>query len=177
MQRLLRLLTLPIILGLLDSCGRPYAPNPPTTGDTYRPVYAAYSDVRSIQTLGPQPIKNAGKIYRKDDYLFINDRGSGIHILDNRIPEKPVKLAFIAILGNQELAIKDSILYADNITDLVALNIANPLNVRLVKRIENAFEYSAFPLATNVRFECADRSRGVVVRWEKIAVENPQCYR
>ena len=162
---------------LLDGCGRPYAPNPPTTGDIYRPIYAAYSEVRTVQNLAPQPLKNVGKIYVKDNYLFINEVGSGIHIVDNRDPEKPVQRAFISILGNQELAIKDSILYADNVTDLVALNIANPLNVRLVKRIENAFEYSAYPLATNVRFECADPERGVVIRWEKAAIENPQCYR
>ena len=130
-----------------------------------------------VQTLAPQPLKNVGKIYVKDNYLFIYEVGSGIHIVDNRNPEKPVQLAFVFILGNQELAIKDSILYADNVTDLVALNIANPLNVRLVKRIENAFEYSAYPLATNVRFECADPSRGAVIRWEKAVIENPQCYR
>lgn len=162
---------------LLDSCGRPYAPDPPTTGAIYRPIYAPYADVRTVQVLGPQPLKNVGKIYIKDNYLFINEVGSGIHIMDNRNPDKPVQLAFIAILGNQELAIKDSILYADNVTDLVAINIASPTNIRVVKRVENAFDYSAYPLATNVRFECADPTKGAVIRWEKAAVENPMCYR
>ncbi|GAB2535503.1 hypothetical protein GCM10027085_27780 [Spirosoma aerophilum] len=143
----------------------------------YRPVYAPFADVRSIQTLAPQPLKNVGKIYVKDKYLFINEPGRGIHILDNSNPEKPVNLSFIAILGNQELAIKDSVLYADNVTDLVALNIANPANVRMVKRIENAFDYNAYPLATNIRFECADPTKGAVIRWEKTTLANPQCYR
>jgi hypothetical protein len=166
-----------VICLLLDSCWHPYTPPAPTTGDVYRPVYAPYADVRTIQTLSPQPLKNVGKIYVKDRYLFINELGRGIHILDNSNPEKPVKLSFIAILGNQELAIKDSILYADNVTDLVALNIANPANVRLVNRVENAFDYNAFPLYTNVRFECADPAKGAVIRWEKAPVDNPQCYR
>ncbi|QDK79449.1 hypothetical protein EXU85_12890 [Spirosoma sp. KCTC 42546] len=177
MNRLLLSFLMLLVCVVLDSCGRPYAPPPPSTSDIYRPVYASYTDARTVQTLAPQPLKNVGKIYIKDKYLFINDVGSGIHIMDNSDPEKPIQLAFIAILGNQELAIKDSILYADNLTDLVALNIANPRNVRLVKRLENVFEYSAFPVATNVRFECADPNKGVVIRWEKAAIENPQCYR
>ncbi|WP_080055949.1 LVIVD repeat-containing protein [Spirosoma aerolatum] len=177
MHRLFSAFLLTMACFLLDGCDRYYAPKPPSTGATYRPVYAAYSDIRTIQALGPQPLRNAGKIYVKDSYLYINEVGSGIHIFDNRNPEKPVQVAFIGILGNQELAIKDSILYADNVTDLVALNIANPLNVRVVKRVENAFDYSAYPLATNVRFECADPAKGAVIRWEKADIDNPQCYR
>ncbi|GAB3699530.1 hypothetical protein GCM10027592_25690 [Spirosoma flavus] len=130
-----------------------------------------------MQSLAPQPMKNVGKIYVKDTYLFINEVGSGIHIVDNRDPTNPVKLAFLFIPGNHDLAVKDSTLYADNVLDMVAFNIANPRNVRLVKRIENTFDYPAFPSETNVRFECADRNKGVVIRWEKATVENAQCYR
>ena len=177
MIRLSLLSGLIVVCLLLDGCGRPYTPPPPTTGDVYQPVYASYTDVRTVQTLAPQPLKHVGKIYVKDNYLYINEIGSGIHVVDNHDPANPVRLSFLSIPGNHELAIKDSTLYADNILDLVALNIANPRNIRVVKRIENAFEYSAFPVATNVRFECADRDRGVVVRWEKATIENPQCYR
>lgn len=176
MNRLLLSFALVVACVGLDGC-KHYPPDPPTTGDTYRPVYASYADVRAIQVLAPQPRKQVGKIYVKDNYLFINEIGSGIHIIDNRDPENPVPVSFLSIPGNQELAIKDSTLYADNMVDLVAINIANPRNVRVVKRVENAFDYSAYPVATNVRFECADRNRGVVVRWEKAAVVNPQCYR
>lgn len=161
----------------LDGCTRPYVPPPPTTGDVYRPVYASYDEIRRVQTLAPQPIKNPGKIYVLGTYLLINEVGSGIHVVDNRDPASPVPISFIAIPGNHELAVKDSILYADNTLDLVALSMANPRQIRLVKRIQNAFPYSSYPLASNVRFECADPSRGVVIRWEKAPVENPRCYR
>jgi len=172
-------LSLALLMGslALDACWRNYPPPPNAGTDTYRPVYASYADVRTIQTLNPQPIRNAGKIYVKDNYLFINDVGTGIHVVDNRDPVNPVKLAFLSIPGNHELAVKDSTLYADNVLDLVAFNIGNPRNVRLVRRVENAFDYPAFPPLTNVRFECADRDRGVVVRWEKTLVQNPSCYR
>lgn len=143
----------------------------------YRPIYASYEEVRTIQTLVAQPMRVPGKIYIKDNFLFINEVDRGIHIVDNSDPQKPVRISFIAIAGNRELAVKDSILYADNTLDLVALNIANPRNVRIVKRIEGAFPYPAYPAQTGVTFECADPAKGVVVRWEQTDLVNPQCFR
>ena len=76
-----------------------------------------------MQVLAPQPLKNVGKIYVKDKFLSINEVGNGIHVVDNRDPAKPVKLAFLSIPGNHEIAVKDSTLYADNFLDLIAINI------------------------------------------------------
>lgn len=155
-----------------------YTPDPPNSkADTYRPVYLAFADARLVQTLGPQPLKVPGKIYVKDNYLLINEVGRGIHVVDNRDPAKPVRLSFISIPGNRELAIKDSILYADNALDIVALNIADPRNVKVVKRLENTFSPTDFPTERNIRFECPDPDRGIVVRWEKTAVSQADCYR
>jgi len=172
-------LSLSLLAGFLalDGCYGRHTPEPPTTSDVYRPVYAAYAEIRNVQVRGPQPLRIAGKIYVKDDYLFVNDVGTGIHVIDNRDPARPVNLAFVSIPGNHELAVQDSTLYADNVLDLVALNIANPRNIRVVRRVENTFDYPAFPLATNVRFECANRDRGVVIRWERAKIDNPECYR
>lgn len=174
--RPLLLLSIPL---LMDSCGRPQAPAPPASGDTYRPVYATYTDVRTIKTLPPQPLKNVGKIYVKDNYLFVSKPDSGLHVFDNTNPKAPIALSFIRILGNKDIAIKDSILYADNLTDLVALNIADPTNIRVVNRLENIFPNypSSYPAFTGIRFECPDPARGPVISWEKAVVENPQCYR
>ena len=161
----------------LTGCYR-YVPDPPNSkADTYRPVYLAFADARLVQTLGPQPLKMPGKIYVKDNYLLINEVGRGIHVVDNRDPAKPVRLSFISIPGNRELAIKDSILYADNALDIVALNIADPRNVKLVKRLENTFTSTDFPAERNIRFECPDPDRGIVIRWEKAAVSQADCYR
>ncbi len=165
------------LLAALTGCYY-YVPDPPNSkADTYRPVYLAFADARLVQTLGPQPLKMPGKIYVKDNFLLINEVGRGIHVVDNRDPAKPVKLSFISIPGNRELAIKDSILYADNALDIVALNIADPRNVTLVKRLENTFSPTDFPDARNIRFECPDPDKGIVIRWEKTAVAQADCYR
>jgi hypothetical protein len=68
-------------------------------------------------------------------------------------------------------------LYADNAVDLVALDITNPADVKLLKRIENAFPNQSFPPHTGVNFECADPAKGVVVGWEKVQLQNPKCFR
>jgi len=171
-----RLLLFGGLLGL-DSCNTDSAPDPPVQWPTYRPVYASHQEVRKVEALPPQPIRRPGKIYIKDRYLYINEIGRGIHIVDNADPAKPVRLGFLAIPGNQELAIKGDILYADNTLDLIAISLADPRNIRVVKRIENAFPYPSYPTERNVRFECADPNKGIVVRWEPATVPNPRCFR
>lgn len=164
---------------LLDGCNNNRV-SPTNTNDNrqiFRPIYSSYEAVRNIQTQPPRTIRQAGKIYIKDGFLYINEVGSGIHVVDNRNPEKPVKLSFISIPGSRELAIKDSILYADNVVDLVALNVADPMNVRLMKRIENAYPVVTYPAMRNIRFECPESSKGLVVGWQKSDDKNVNCWR
>src|SRR5690606_15247949 len=51
----------------------------------------------------------------------------------------PNPIAFIDIPGNMDLAVSENIMYADMYGDLVALDISDPKNVKLVKIIESAF--------------------------------------
>lgn len=165
-----------LITGLLTGCERTdRGPETATVG--LRPVYASYAEIRSIQTLDPQPMRTPGKIYVKDNLLLINEVGRGIHVVDNTDPARPVKLSFVSIPGNIDLAMKGSVLYADNLVDLVALDLSNPRAVRVVKRLENAFPYQAYPPDRNVRFECADPAKGVVVRWERAELKDARCRR
>ncbi len=106
----------------------------------YEPVYMTPAELRAA--IGPQapvPLVNAGKIYIKDDYLFINEVGKGIHVYNNANPAAPQQVTFINIPGNHDLAVLGDILYADNAMNLVAFDISNPNDVRAVKLIENAF--------------------------------------
>ncbi|GAA4395845.1 hypothetical protein GCM10023187_03280 [Nibrella viscosa] len=166
------------LLGLVAFTGC-YPENNKPTGPVQglRPVYASLESVRKVEILPPQPMKTPGKIYVKDAFLFINEPDKGLHVVNNLNPEKPVKVAFIAIPGNTDMAVKGTILYANNITDLVALDISNLQQIRVTKRLENMFPYTAYPAERGVRFECADPAKGVVVRWESAELMNPKCYR
>lgn len=104
------------------------------------PVTQSLADFRaSVSIEDPQPIQQPGKIYTYEDYIFVNDFFQGIHIIDNSNPENPVKLSYLKIPANQDIAVKDDILYADSGIDLVAFNISNITNITTVARLENVF--------------------------------------
>lgn len=95
---------------------------------------------KSIEVETPHTMQNAGKIYLKDQLLFLGDTNKGFHIYDNSDPEKPVAVAFLRIPGATDLAIRDNVLYVNQATDLVALSydIATK-KVTIHKRIANTF--------------------------------------
>ncbi len=106
----------------------------------YTPVQITLADMRKAVSSGaPQPLENPGKLYVKDQYLFIVEVKKGIHIFDNSNPANPRNIAFLNIPGNVDLAVRDNVLYADSYIDLVALDISNPASVREVNRTETGF--------------------------------------
>ena len=110
---------------------------------TMMPVYLEMKDVRAqeISIAPAQEIENPGKIYIYKDFLLINEPNEGIHIYDNKNPANPINLSFIPIEGNVDLAINSDILYADNYVDLLAFDLSNIRNIRLVKRVEDVFNH------------------------------------
>ncbi len=108
----------------------------------YEPVYKTTAEVRAnIKSNSPIPLQVPGKIYIRGQYIFLNEVDKGIHIIDNSNPSQPVNVAFIDIPGNVDLAVKENILYADLYTDLVTIDISNPLNVRVINIIDNVFPH------------------------------------
>ncbi|MDI9532397.1 MAG: hypothetical protein QM238_01935, partial [Bacteroidota bacterium] len=75
------------------------------------PVYMPFDEFRaSFLKSAPAEISHPGKMYFKDGYLFVNEYGKGIHVIDNTDPSNPEKIAFYEILGNVDMAIKGNIL-------------------------------------------------------------------
>jgi len=156
------------------------APPPPGApvfdGEGYRPVYLTSTEIRQVSTESAQPLRKPGKIYVRGNYLFINEMGKGIHLINNADPTNPQKLSFIKIPGNVDIAVKGNLMYADNGRDFVVLDISNPTKIEVVKRIENAFPQQTFPPYIGY-FECTDDTKGIVIGWEKVKMNRPKCYR
>jgi hypothetical protein len=95
--------------------------------------------IDSIKTETPQTLQNPGKIYFKGNYIYVNEVKKGVHVIDNSNPALPKNVAFIRIPGNYDIAIRNNTLYADSYIDLVALDISNPQNVTIQKRVEKVF--------------------------------------
>ena len=126
-------------------------------------VYKAKKDVlASINGNAAEAIAHAGKIYIKDNYIYLNDVNRGIHIIDNSNASKPVQIAFLAIPGNLDIAIKGNILYADMYTDLLALDISNPRQATLTGEVNNFF------MGRNYSFGIyASNTDTIVVDWKE----------
>ena len=89
----------------------------------------------------PKKFKIQGKYLPLAIIFFLNEVDKGIHIIDNANPASPKNVAFIDIPGNMDLAVKENILYADAFTDLVTIDITNPLNVVVKKHNEGVFPF------------------------------------
>jgi hypothetical protein len=107
----------------------------------YTPVYKPLSRVRAEMKGGPaEPLQNTGKLYVYGAYIFLNEVGKGIHIINNSNPAAPKNLAFIPIPGNVDLAVKGAYLYADSYSDVAVFDISQPTNVRPVKFMDNVIK-------------------------------------
>jgi hypothetical protein len=123
----------------------------------WEPVYMSFEELRSsVESTEPIELSSPGKIYFKDNYLYVNESGKGIHVIDNSNPAAPVAKSFITIPGNYDLAIRNNILYADSYVDLVAIDISHIGEEEEISRVENMFTYY-----TSMNF-FADPVRGVV---------------
>jgi hypothetical protein len=106
----------------------------------FMPVYKTSDEVRAnIKSNQPREIERPGKLFIKGDYIFLNEVDKGIHIINNSNPANPQNVAFVDIPGNMELAVKGNNLYVDLYTDLVTLDITNPLKVTVKSIVDNAF--------------------------------------
>jgi hypothetical protein len=108
----------------------------------FEPVYKTTAEVRANIKSNPiRDVLQPGKIFIRGQYIFLNEIDRGIHIIDNSNPSSPQKIAFVDIPGNMDMAVKGNTLYADAYTDLVVLDISNPLQVGLKKVIEDVFPF------------------------------------
>lgn len=129
----------------------------------YKPKYKSLAQIKTeTGSVAPRQLESPGKIYFKDNYLFISEAGKGIHVIDNHDPHQPVAISFINVPGSFDLAITDNILYTDSYVDLVALDISNVANVREVGRLSGLFNtYGSIGLQV-------DPVNGVITDWEKV---------
>ncbi|WP_349318613.1 hypothetical protein [Chitinophaga sp. MM2321] len=149
------LLTLMIAAGgcMKDSCNRR------VPSRIYTPVYKSLADIRSaVKEEAPRAMEQPGKIYIYGRYIFLNELGEGIHVIDNSSPNAPKNIAFVNIPGNVDIAVKDNILYADSYLDLVALDISDPLHIQEVNRIQSAFASPGYQYGIYT-----DTTKGIII--------------
>ena len=121
----------------------------------------------SVTFIAPRPTETSGKIYAYDNYIFINEKYKGVHVIDNSNPENPSKIGFITIPGNVDISVKDDFLYADSVVDLVILDISNSNDIKEVNRLENALPNNVvWPAAEIYEYAQIDYENEYIIGWE-----------
>ena len=142
-----------------------------------KPIYLSYEDLRiSVKYSDARELVNPGKIYFKDDLIFINEEFEGVHIINNANPADPQNIGFIEIPGNVDIAVKNNTLYADSYIDLVAIDISDISNPTEVNRVKSVFPYTLPPYDEEHRVADVDEEKGVVVGWEVTRVRQEMEY-
>ena len=132
-----RLTSLLVIMFFFAGCVKDHCTH---TYKYFVPVYQTSAEVRAnIRSNQPREIERPGKLFIKGNYIFLNEVDKGVHIINNSNPANPQNVAFIDIPGNMDLAVKGDFLYADLYTDLVTIDISDPLRANVKSISANAF--------------------------------------
>jgi hypothetical protein len=116
----------------------------------YEPIYALKSSVLAAINADPAtPVSQPGQLYIKGSYIFLNDIDRGIHVIDNSDPRHPVQAAFLNIPGNLNIGIRNNILYADMYADVLAIDISNLHQVKVIGMLRNFFSSREYFTDTN----------------------------
>lgn len=133
----------------------------------YAPVYMTYDDLRAAVTTKQNiDLENPGKIYYKDNFIFIVEELKGIHVFDNTNPASPVKKTFINLPGVVDISISGNFLYADSFVDLVILDVENIDNIKEAGRVKDILPYTVPPVEEDFPMAYVDEDRGVVIDWD-----------
>jgi len=140
------------------------------TFTAYSPIYMSYDDLRASVKISSKSenveLNQPGKIYFKDNLIFINELHKGVHVYNNQNPESPEHIAFIEIPGNVDIAIRNNVLFADSYVDLVSIDISDLNNIHEIHREKDIFQYT-LP-ETDYQYPTAkfDETKGVITSWE-----------
>ncbi|MDC6351251.1 hypothetical protein PP178_06765 [Zeaxanthinibacter sp. PT1] len=124
----------------------------------------------SVTVMPPKSLEQSGKIYAYQNFIFVNEKFKGIHVIDNTVPEQPQKIGFINIPGNVDISVKGDFLYADSVNDLLVLDISQMADITLVKRLENVLNDNViWPADAEIfEYDQYDPSTEVLLGWEVV---------
>ncbi len=144
-----------------------------------KPIYSNDASLKQIRIDTAHAVKNAGNIYAYQNYLLQCEVGEGIHIIDNTISSNARRIAFIRVLGCNEISIKNNFIYTNSFNDMVTINISSLMQPVETARIANAFTVKGYlPEPTEKGYyECVDLQKGVVVGWTKDSINYNSCYK
>ncbi len=100
----------------------------------------------AVQIKPVQNMRQSGKIYLYQNYVFINDVNKGFHCFRYNPNHQPIAHSYIDIPGATDLAIRNNILYINQAVDLVSLQCnADFTEILNIHRNRNVFPQKPAP--------------------------------
>ncbi len=173
-MRICTFLKLLLVAAVLQACQ-----NNPVEVIGYQPVYEDSAVLRTIAyQAGGQPVLNGGKIYVLGDTVYQVEYGKGVHIIDISDKEDPQKRGFITIPGCKEVAARGHTIYANNYSELVALQLSGG-QLQVLQRQPDIFmndEPFSLPPERGY-FVCpVDIPGKKITGWTKVKITDPKCF-
>lgn len=133
---------------LLQSCiWRTNDDDIPVSPDNYKPVIMnRQAFENAVEGISFQTINNPGKIYIKDQLMFISDTNKGFGVYDYSDPANPLPIGYIKIPGATDIAVRNNNIYINQAVDLVSLQY-NPSShtLTVTSRNRNVFPQKRSP--------------------------------
>jgi len=97
------------------------------SGSSFEPITLSRTDFEAtISVSDTTAVLNAGKIYVRENLLFINEKDQGFHVFDNSDPAQPINLFFVNVPLATDLAVRNNTIYVHHAVDLVTLSLNVP---------------------------------------------------
>ncbi|MGE5354986.1 MAG: hypothetical protein ACM3PT_02025 [Deltaproteobacteria bacterium] len=142
-------------------------------------VYISSTDFTKVYSTDTVDFKDLGNIILSGQYIFVNERYEGIHVIDNSNPLKPIKKHFWKIPGNLEFTLVGKTLYADNSVHLLVIDISDFSNIKVINYIKDLYienpPKEPRPPGYKGMFTCVDKKNGIHIGGEMKMIVNPLC--
>ena len=149
-----------IISQLCSGC---FYGNQQNDNNYYKAVYISRAQLENSVILeNPKTTIKAGKIYIKDNIMFVNDVNKGFQVYNYSNPSNPIATGYINFLGATDMAIRNNILYVNQAVDLVSVKY-NSINnsILITNRITNIFPQKVSPQG----FEGNGTNNQIIINW------------
>jgi hypothetical protein len=145
------------------------------SGTGKRPIYIPLSELGAIKNLPPQTIGQTGTIFLRDTLFFMLEFKKGIHVFNILDTMNTAALTFWNIPAITDFTISGNRIYADSWRDLVTIDISDLYQIKEVSRNKDTFQPVLYPPLYDGIFECVDESKGVLIGWQTVFIENARC--
>jgi hypothetical protein len=146
------LLLVLVLLGCQDNTEDVYKYSKVISQPKEYSVYLDMSDIGNIQVTAKLPQTAPFKIVSNDHYYFVGDMLKGIHVYEKKAGGVSY-LCFIACRYIKDFDLVNNQLFCNNLTDLLVLDVSNPLQTSVLYRQKNQFnQFSSYKSDWNIPY-------------------------